>query len=429
MFRQSALSSILPEYFLSFFGFSLDEFHHSLYYRDMAVIINRIAELIIRYQRKELSAEEEAELTRWMEDSPERQQLFNELTDPGMLKSQLGLMDQYQEASLREKINRGYPNAFQTPVKTAVFRLWPRVAAAVIVLFILGTGTWYFFLDRHQAVAPVQEQLAKDDVAPGGNKATLTLGDGATIILDSAHSGTIAHQGGTTVSKSDSGKLDYSALTQVRDIVYNMLTTPRGGQYKLRLPDGTDVWLNAASSIKYPTAFTGKERKVEVTGEAYFEVARNMAMPFIVQTGEQELKVLGTHFDVNAYTDEGAIRTTLLEGSVILSHADGRVVVKPGEQARLTRGAGFKITPADTEAAVAWKNGFFSFRHANIETVMRQLSRWYDIDVKYEGRISAGLSFSGEIGRSLGLSDVLDGLQLAKIHYRIEGGKKLIILP
>lgn len=214
-------------------------------------------------------------------------------------------------------------------------------------------------------------------------------------------------------------------------ITYNTMATPRGRQFQMKLPDGTEVWLNAGSSLKYPTAFIGKERRVEITGEAYFEVAKNPNMPFRVAINDHtDVEVLGTHFNVNAYNDESSINTTLLEGIVKVHFNSQDQLLKPGQQSQVfnTTDKVKLVSDADVNAAVAWKNGSFSFNNATLTDLMRQLSRWYDIDVEYKGAIPAD-TFSGEIDRTLTLDQVLKGLTKTRIHYVIENNHKLIILP
>jgi ferric-dicitrate binding protein FerR (iron transport regulator) len=234
-------------------------------------------------------------------------------------------------------------------------------------------------------------------------------------------------QGNTKIIKTDSGRLAYNGTNEKpTEITYNTLSTPKGGQYQLILPDGSKVWLNAASSIRYPTAFVGNSRIVEITGEAYFEVMHNSKVPFEVKTRSQVIEDIGTSFNVNAYTDEAAIRTTLLEGAVKVDN----VVLKPGEQAEADNGTQ-KITVikgVDIQRAVAWKNGIFSFKDADLKTVMRQLARWYNVDVEYEGAVPGG-SFGGDIGRGLTLSQVLEGLAETRVKYKITEGNKIIIQP
>jgi ferric-dicitrate binding protein FerR (iron transport regulator) len=266
------------------------------------------------------------------------------------------------------------------------------------------------------------------DCAPGGNVAILTLSDGSTITLDSAHDGVLAQQGSSSVTKLKTGQLAYKTLDgKPAPAVFNTLTTPRGGQYRLVLPDGSEVWLNAASSITYPTLFDGRERTVRITGEAYFEIAQDAARPFKVvvnaSIGEQEVEVLGTHFNVKAYTDESVITTTLLEGRVRLNSKGAGLVLDPGQQGTQQADGNIRMNPhADTEAAIAWKNGLFHFEHTDIREVMRQLARWYNVDVVFEGKVPDE-KFDGEITRNSNLTEVLKILQLSNVHFKVDNNK------
>jgi transmembrane sensor len=315
-------------------------------------------------------------------------------------------------------------------------------AAAAAIILLLGTGT-YIYMSRLPKKADVvqvkPESHIKNDVAPGGNKAKLTLSDGSTIILDSAANGTLAQQGNAQVVKLGDGQLLYNHTTKNTGnpltidhspFTYNTLSTPRGGQYQLVLPDGSIVWLNAASSIRYPTAFAGNERRVEVTGEAYFEVTKNAAMPFTVKmNNDAEVEVLGTHFNINAYNDEPATKITLLEGSIKVSGKTRNVVIKPGQQARLTdQNNTLKVADdTDVEEVMAWRNGAFQFGGADIQTVMRQISRWYDVEVEYKGNIS--LHFAGTMSRNVNISQVLEMLEKAGGLKTAVTGRKITVMP
>jgi ferric-dicitrate binding protein FerR (iron transport regulator) len=320
------------------------------------------------------------------------------------------------------------------PVKNAVVKKlpgrYPLIAAAVLLLIIAGT---YLFINRRQQaqniVAGKPADVLKNDAAPGGNKALLTLADGSTINLDSAQNGLLAKEGNAAITKTADGRLAYNDFnsSQVKP-VYNLLSTPRGGQFQLTLPDGSKVWLNAASSIRYPTAFIGSERNVEVTGEVYFEVIKNASMPFRVKVNDLTVEVLGTHFNINAYSNEPAIKTTLLEGSVKIGNHNDSAILKPGQQAQINKVAALKVlNNIDVDEVMAWKNGFIAFKSADIKTIMRQLSRWYDVDIVYNGNIGER-NFTGEIPRSENLSEVLKILQASNIHFKIEN-KKLIVMP
>ena len=302
-----------------------------------------------------------------------------------------------------------------------------RIAAAAVVTGLLAGGYFLFSGKRSQSVqSPVAlEKNTQDDVKSGGNKAILTLSDGSSILLDSAQNGSLTRQGNTKVLKINNGLLAYNAdKSRPGEIIYNTLTTPRGGQYRVTLSDGTQVWLNAASSITFPTVFSGKERKVEVTGEVYFEVTKNAAMPFIVKkvNDDVRVRVLGTHFNVNAYDDESEMRITLLEGAVDVAKGDNHSILKPGEQARIINEKINVTDHADLDEVMAWKNGRFYFEEADIKTIMRQVEKWYNVEVKYEADIK--YSFVAEISRSENVSRLLNILELTRlVHFKIEGNK------
>lgn len=305
-----------------------------------------------------------------------------------------------------------------------------KIAAAAAVMGLLILGAWLLTKkDDGKAVVKTKvERTYKNDVLPGGEKAVLTLADGSTIVLDSAHNGALAKQGDTRITKAGA-KLEYNAASgSSKEILYNTIATPRGGQYQVELPDGSHVWLNASSSLRFPTAFTGSERRVEVTGEAYFEVAKNAAMPFVVRAGEAEVRVLGTHFNVMAYADEPTLQTTLLEGSVKFVKGNSISLLKPGQQSQLAPGSSIKVvSDVDVDKVMAWKNGLFKFQDADIATVMRSLSRWYDVEVVFQNK-NINDQFLLEMPRSSKLSDVLKVLELTgDIHFDIEG-KKIIVM-
>ncbi|MGH2649401.1 MAG: FecR family protein [Ginsengibacter sp.] len=310
---------------------------------------------------------------------------------------------------------------------------WFKMAAAASVILIVSAV--FFFLKPASSKQISKNEsgshLLKNDAAPGGNKAILTLANGSNIILDSVHNGTLSSQGTIKIIKVGDGQLAYSkAGEEIKDeVVFNTITTPKGGQYQLTLADGSKVWLNAASSLHYPVAFSGNERKVELTGEGYFEVAKNKEKPFIVSVNNTEVEVLGTHFNVNAYTDESSIRTTLLEGSVKVSKGNTHSFIVPGEQASISKESDEMsiIKNVNLEETVAWKNGIFQFSHANIETIMRQVARWYDVDVSFESGIP-DKRFDGKFYRNVNASEVFKILEEGGIHINIVG-KKVIVSP
>jgi len=303
-----------------------------------------------------------------------------------------------------------------------------KIAALLTVVVLLFDGFYTYYYQPLKLPQQVQAKVNKVIIAPGSNKATLTLQDGSTINLNDAESGTLARQGNTQIVKSATGGIVYNGNAGTADkVLYNTMTTPRGGQYRLTLPDGTDVWLNSASSITYPTAFVGNERNVTVTGEAYFEVAKDKSKPFHVAAGNQNIEVLGTHFNVMAYADEEYIKTTLLEGSVKVREHGNTSLLKPGEQAVVGKNGGILVKTANIDEAVAWKNGYFKFDRVDIKHIMRQVARWYDVDVLYEENMPDD-EFVGKIGRGENITQVLHLLELEHVHFKIEG-KKITVLP
>lgn len=303
-------------------------------------------------------------------------------------------------------------------------------AAAVIVL--VAAGAWYFNQYHQPQPAPMVAGSQPPDVDPGRSGAVLTLADGSQMVLDSAGNGVITRQNGTTVILKNDG-LQYSPEDAgTGEMKYNTVTTSKGRQFRVVLPDGTKVWLNAASYLRFPVAFNAKERMVEFSGEAYFEVAKNAAQPFRLKVpGKIDLEVLGTVFNVNAYTNESNSYTTLAEGAVRISltgRTGGTVVLKPGEQLQ-AGGAGMEVTRnANVEQATAWKNGLFNFEGMGLREMMRQLERWYDLEVVYEGNVP-DVRFFGEMSRTLKLSDVLAGLERSDVHFRLEEGRRLVVMP
>ena len=306
---------------------------------------------------------------------------------------------------------------------------WVRYAAAILLL-VTGVTTWR--LMKHQTrveTANNNSGSLQPDVLPGGDKAVLTLADGSKITLDSVAKGYITNQGGTRISKQDNGQLTYTAGKDIPDgKLYNSISTPRGGQYRIVLPDGSKAWLNALSSIKFPARFTGAGRSVVVTGEVYLEVARNLKQPFIVRANKATIEVLGTSFDVNAYEDEDRLRTTLISGAVRVSAGStASAVLKPGQQAELMPDAHFTVHAADIDQTIAWKNGIFNFDQENITDIMLQLRRWYNVDVIYEGNKPTDL-FSCIIKRDNNISQVLKLFeQTNRIHFKIDGGKVTVM--
>jgi transmembrane sensor len=303
-------------------------------------------------------------------------------------------------------------------------KIWPRIGVAASVLLAVAAMLLIKFHPNTSKQVAFHKNVLHE-ITPGGNKAILTLSNGQRIVLSQSQNGTIASQGNMLIKKTGAGMIVYNVANgnaSAQSNLMNTATTPRGGQFVFVLSDGTRVWLNAASSIKYPVVFNGNERRVELTGEAYFEVAHNAAMPFRVVAHGQVVEDLGTHFNINAYADEPDVKTTLIEGKVKISAAGRSAVLKPGQQSQVKDGNLAIVADADTDAAVAWKNGYFYFDNADIKTVMRQMARWYDADVHYEDNLP-NRQFSGEIPRNINASQFLDILSFKKIHFVIEDKK------
>lgn len=345
-----------------------------------------------------------------------------------------GSRETLEAASLAQVQARIAQQQAVTEAPVVGMSLYKKLAVAAAVIVVASGLYWWF---RSTPVQPAQPPIAITDAAPGGNKAVLTLADGSQITLRDAANGMLASQDGVQVVKLDSGRLTYSLPTgregKGEEPVYNTLSTPRGGQYQLSLPDGTKVWLNASSSIRYPVAFTGAERKVEVTGEAYFEVTKNPQQPFIVVADKAAIRVLGTHFNIMAYPEEKAMQTTLLEGSVKVETVPARVgssrqsaMLKPGQQGVLVHASGaLSVREVDTEEAVAWVHGQLSMKYADVAAFMRQVSRWYDVDVVFEGEVPA-MSFSGSINKMVNLSLVLKALNDNGLQVTLVNGKLIV---
>lgn len=315
-----------------------------------------------------------------------------------------------------------------------------RLAVAASVLVALLSSVLFLYL-RQSYDQPVVVQVAMpgvgNDTPPGGNKATLTLADGSEINLDDAADGELARQSGISITKAADGQLVYTVAGSspgngsVEADAYNAIATPKGGQYQVVLPDGSKVWLNAASSLRYPARFAGLQRKVELTGEAYFEVAKNADMPFVVVSRGQVVEVLGTHFNVSAYADEATTKTTLLEGAVrvLAGKANHPKQLAPGQQALVSQsGSSVLVRQVDVDEAVAWKNGYFMFADEELESIMRKLARWYDIEVEYQGDVG-NVKFGGVVSRSKSVTETLRILELASnVRFKVEG-RRVLVMP
>ena len=339
--------------------------------------------------------------------------------------------DQIQARKVLDNIKTD-PRFNQAPLavkpRTKIISLFISVAkvAAVISVF---SAVGFYFIHKHK---PVNNQVAvvkSSKILPGSSKAVLTLATGKVIVLDNKANGTLAKAGQVQVNKVANGKLVYDALpndvkAKVIDnaLVYNTLSTPRGGEYQVVLPDGTHVWLNSASSLSYPVEFAGNERRVKLTGEAYFEVAKNKDKPFYVNSNKVQVRVLGTHFNISAYNDDDELKATLLEGSVEVSKNNSQSLLKPGQQAVINNGADMiRVSQANINEVMAWKNGYFIFNDDNVATILKKVSRWYDVDVEQKGNFE-GQHFGGTFYRTKGINELLKNLEkIGKVHFKITG--------
>lgn len=386
----------------------------------------RASELIVAYLEGELSDEEQMELDSWVEESDENQELFSELTNPSLLNKELQKLDVFnkqRDAALR-RIKR----------KMAVrnikaFGFIPFIAlrymAAAAFLGIVITG---IYLSTRNGV-PTQSagqsvQKQQQDIAPGdGNHIILTLADGRKIVLDSSGAGVLAQQNGAQIIKQKDGQVIYQPKDGPGEAAINSIATPKGRQHELVLPDGSRVWLNALSRIDFPTAFTGTERNVSLSGEAYFDVAKDKSKPFHVNVDGLDVRVTGTRFNINSYKDEAVVKSTLFEGGVKVTKDEVIIEMTPGQQLQMDpkKPNQFKLVKnADLEATAAWKDGVFYLNNIDVPTLMRQAARWYDIEVEYPNGVP-GVTLIGEIDRNTNLSELIRVLNESGIKTRLDG--------
>jgi transmembrane sensor len=390
--------------------------------------LSRLEYLFTRYVDQECNPEELAELMQLLADSEnetEVKKIIGKLSETALPVRQMP--DNVSDSILKNILQADKTIVVPLISSKNNFIRWSRVAvAAAIIFFLAGVGYW--FVNQKPVIKEPLVAKTTPMIMPGGKKAILTIADGSTISLDNKENGELLQQGNTVIYKKD-GLLMYNANAKPGVAVppmYNTLSTPRGGQYELMLPDGSIVWLNAASQIRFPTSFTGNQREVEIEGEAYFEVAKNKKKPFIVNVDGMRVEVLGTTFNVNAYAEEGNIVTSLLEGSVKVSKGSLKDLLKPGQQATLNKKKEkIKVARADMDGVIAWKNGLFQFQGADIATIMRQVGRWYDVEVNFAGKIPVR-QFEGKISRQANLTEVLQILELSNIKCSIEGNKIIV---
>jgi len=366
--------------------------------------INSVEELLNKYIQGNCTAEEKALVETWFLDELNKSKSFPEDLDYKKKEQEI-----WNVLSHRSKKKR------------TLYQLWPQIAAAVLIILFIG-GAYFYVKDQQQ------NTLYVNTIKPGGNKATLILANGHSVVLDDAADGEIVIQPGIIIKKTVGGQLIYRTSNAVAaPLTYNTIVTPKGGQYQVILPDETKVWLNAESSLRYPTLFADDERQVELSGEAYFEVAQDKKRPFSVLGKDQIVEVLGTHFNINSYTDESTTTTTLLEGAVKVSllnqseiSSDNSKLLTPGQQARLTT-KGISINQVELDDVVAWKNGVFLFNDEPLEVIMRKIARWYDVDIVFHQDVDKSALYGGGISKYENVSKVLEKLELiGGIHFKIE---------
>lgn len=366
-----------------------------------------IKEILERYSSGEFTAEQEEMVRLW---------LFQLHEDDETGLSELNLNDASQKIWSRlETI---------TPQPVKVVRLWPRVVAIAAAVALVVMGVYFFSYHKDNIATPT---FVINDIAPGRNSATLTLADGRKILLSEAVNGKFAEQAGVNISKTSDNQVVYQTKPMSGAAVgsqsINILSTTKGEQYQVVLPDGTQVWLNAASSLKFPATFAGmSKRRVELSGEAYFQVSKDKKHPFIVESSGQEVEVLGTHFNISSYEDEKNTKTTLLEGSIRVKPLTGNgIVLKPNQQVEVDA-AGLEVKEVKAADAIAWKNGYFMFNSENLEAVMSRIARWYNVQVVFEDEEAKGGSYFGTISRYENISSVLKLLSRTDlVKFKIEG--------
>jgi ferric-dicitrate binding protein FerR (iron transport regulator) len=393
--------------------------------------IHLISQLIFKNLEGSISGEEKTQLDNWITADPANRELFDELSNDDSLSA--AIMEFHPDgrpkakeriwAKVMEQAGKFKPS----PVIPIYRRSFFKVAVAASIILVLGTGYYFSFFNSSKNQNDIAKvQPGKDVLAPKSNKAILILADGRSVSIDSLNNGTLAVQGDIKIEKAADGQIVYNGSANA--IEYNTLFNPRGSKVQpLTLSDGTKVWLNNESSIRFPTAFTGIERKVEITGEAYFEVTKNTAFPFQVNVKGMEVEVLGTHFNINAYDDEAMKKTTLLEGAVKINMDNNHQLLSPGQQAQVNGIGEIKlIRNPDTEVTMAWKNGKFIFARNDIKSVMRQLEKWYDVKVEYKGDLTKE-EFVGVISRSANISEILAMLEDTRtVNFEISGRKIIV---
>jgi ferric-dicitrate binding protein FerR (iron transport regulator) len=389
----------------------------------------QIAELLAKFLKGHLNRQESEIVDSWIQENPRNRRLWEKLTNPDFLENRLKYWRQGEDTELSW---RGLAAEIYADRNKTRFTIRRALSYAAIILpLLLACGAGWYILSHSGKKPPVAREtgLTGINLLPHGKVARLILGNGQILNLNDSLHDLITEKDGTKL-QNQSSSIIYSAgdHTDKTIQIYNTLITPRGGEYQIRLSDGTKVWLNASSSLRYPTQFNGKERRIFLSGEAYFEVAKDADHPFVVNSGNMDLTVLGTRFNLNSYPDDPQQKTTLAEGSVKISNLNRGVEVrdavflKPGYEAVILKNdAGIRVNAANVEAALAWKNGLFIFDNESVGAIMRRLSRWYDIDIKYDSKMDNQFHFTGRVQRYENITGILKLLELTgKVHFNLE---------
>lgn len=380
----------------------------------------RIKYLLEQYFNHAATVEEERELATWSLADENRQEL------------ELLLKDLWEQTKAGEEMGTGIAKDIflkiigKNRAKVPIVH-WKRLVAAASIIAIIGIGVYFYTsLSKNNSAPAITTVTSKDIPAPAANRAIITLADGSRVYLDSVGDGQLAQQGNIKLMKLSNGQIAYQTASgeMVKEIQFNTLTNPKGSKViNMALADGSRVWLNAGSSVTYPVVFVGNERKVELKGEGYFEVAKDPSKKFIVSANSTTTEVLGTHFNINAYEDEEAMRVTLLEGSVIVSNPryKNKVTLRPGQQAALDKtDADIKLSRADLDQVLAWKTGFFTFNDLSFDEVMKKIERWYDIKVVY-ARTIPNINLEGDLSKNTSLNGALEALRFQGVDLKLEG--------
>lgn len=385
----------------------------------------RLALLIHKDLRQELNSDERIELDRLRKEDPEQDMLFRTLTDGKVLEQGVSEIEQVDVERGWERFQEAMADATPAQPRRVSRAYWGWAAAVICVIALSGVLWQQFSGDAASSIRTNAEVSTDIYITPGTDRAYLTLGDGTEILLDSTGDGMLARQGSSAVVKKGRG-ISYQGNGMSGETVFNTIRTPRGGQYRLELSDGSTVWLNAASSLRFPASFTENRRNVQLNGEAYFEVKADATRPFTVEIGDLRVAVTGTRFNVNAYPDENGILTTLAEGAVKVESKGVSVALKAGQEIMTGsdgRLQGFRT--ADLKTALAWKEGLFVFNGSDVPAIMRQIGRWYDVDVVYSGTVRRE-TFTGMVSRKSDISRVLRIMEAGGVRFRIEKNKILV---